>query len=57
LEAVKKWTIPVIPSEARNPQLFVFKRINADASLRSELVTFFEVCSRYIYFQAVGDRR
>ena len=31
----EKSTIPVIPSEARNLPLFVFKRINADASLRS----------------------
>ena len=45
-EAVKKSTIPVILSAAKNLQLFVFKKIIADASLRSELVTFFEVCSR-----------
>jgi hypothetical protein len=34
-EAVKKSTIPVILSEAKNLQLFVFKKVNADASLRS----------------------
>jgi hypothetical protein len=40
IEAVKGSPIRVIPSEARNLHLFVFKEINADASLRSELVTF-----------------
>jgi len=34
-EGVKKLTIPVILSAAKNLQLFVFKKINADASLRS----------------------
>jgi hypothetical protein len=34
-EAVKKSAIPVILSAAKNLQLFVFKKINADASLRS----------------------
>jgi hypothetical protein len=34
-EAVKKSTIPVILSAAKNLQLFVFKKENADASLRS----------------------
>ena len=34
-EGVKKSTSHVIPSEARNLHLFVFKEINADASLRS----------------------
>ena len=33
VEAVKKSTIPVILSAAKNLQLFVFKKINADASL------------------------
>jgi len=32
-EGVKKSTSHVIPSEARNLHLFVFKEINADASL------------------------
>jgi hypothetical protein len=41
-EAVKKLAIPVILSGAKNLQLFVFKKINADASLRSESVTFFD---------------
>ena len=40
LEAAKKSTMPVILSAAKNLQLFVFKKINADGSLRSELVTF-----------------
>jgi hypothetical protein len=31
---VKKSAIPVILSAAKNLQLFVFKKINADASLR-----------------------
>jgi hypothetical protein len=35
VRSCEKSTIPVILSEARNLQLFVFKRINADASLRS----------------------
>jgi hypothetical protein len=35
VEAVKKSTKPVILSVAKNLQLFVFKKINADASLRS----------------------
>jgi len=34
-EGVKKSIHPVILSEAKNLQLFVFKKINADASLRS----------------------
>jgi len=34
-EGVKKSIIPVILSAAKNLQLFVFKKINADASLRS----------------------
>jgi hypothetical protein len=34
-ERVKKSAIPVILSAAKNLQLFVFKKINADASLRS----------------------
>jgi hypothetical protein len=34
-EGVKKSTSRVIPTEARNLQLFVFKQLNADASLRS----------------------
>jgi len=34
-EGVKKPTIAVILSAAKNLQLFVFKKINADASLRS----------------------
>jgi hypothetical protein len=36
LEGVKKSSSPVILSEAKNLQLFVFKRIKADSSLRSE---------------------
>jgi hypothetical protein len=39
-EGVKKSKTRVIPSQARNLHLFVFKEINTDASLRSELVTF-----------------
>jgi hypothetical protein len=39
-EGVKKSTSPVIPSAARNLHLSVLKEMNADASLRSELVTF-----------------
>jgi hypothetical protein len=35
-EHVKKSPIPVILSEAKNLQLFVFKKIKADSSLRSE---------------------
>jgi hypothetical protein len=38
----KKSTSHVIPSEARNLHLFVFKETNADASLRSEFVTFWK---------------
>jgi hypothetical protein len=34
-EGVKKSSSHVIPSEARNLHLFVFKEINADASLRA----------------------
>jgi len=34
-DGVKKSTIPVILSEAKDLQLFVFKKINADVSLRS----------------------
>jgi hypothetical protein len=34
-EGVKKSPGPVIPSAARNLHFFVFKRMNADASLRS----------------------
>jgi hypothetical protein len=34
-EGVKKSAIPVILSAAKNLQLFVSKKINADASLRS----------------------
>jgi hypothetical protein len=34
-ESVKKSTGNVIPSEARNLHLFVFRKINADASLRA----------------------
>jgi len=34
-EAVKESTIPVILSEAKDLQLFVFNKANADASLRS----------------------
>jgi hypothetical protein len=34
-EGLKKSAIPVILSAAKNLQLFVFKKINADASLRS----------------------
>jgi hypothetical protein len=34
-EGVKESISHVIPSEARNLRLFVFKEINADASLRS----------------------
>jgi len=40
-EAVKKTSSPVIPSEARNLHLFVFKELNADASLRSARQTIF----------------
>jgi hypothetical protein len=36
LEGVKKSPSPVILSEAKNLQLFVFKKIKADSSLRSE---------------------
>jgi hypothetical protein len=46
-EAVKKSTSPVILSEAKNLQLFVFKKINADASLRSESVTFFDLAEKW----------
>jgi hypothetical protein len=35
-ERVKKSPSPVILSEAKNLQLFVFKKIKADSSLRSE---------------------
>jgi hypothetical protein len=35
VEAVKKSPMRVIPSAARNLHLFVFKEINADASLRA----------------------
>ena len=45
-EAVKKSTIPVILSAAKNLRLFVFKKINADASLRSERVTFLNIAER-----------
>jgi hypothetical protein len=46
-EGVKKSTIPVILSAAKNLQLFVFKKINADASLRSESVTFFNLAEKW----------
>jgi hypothetical protein len=36
LEGVKKSPSPVILSEAKNLHLFVFKKIKADSSLRSE---------------------
>ena len=36
VEAVKKSLSPVILSEAKNLHLFVFKKIKADSSLRSE---------------------
>jgi hypothetical protein len=46
-EGVKKSAIPVILSAAKNLQLFVFKKINADASLRSESVTFFDLAEKW----------
>jgi transposase-like protein len=46
-EGVKKSTIPVILSAAKNLQLFVSKKINADASLRSESVTFFNLAEKW----------
>jgi hypothetical protein len=46
----EKITKPVIPSEARNLHLFVFKEINADASLRA--YDFFKLFHRYFTLQA-----
>jgi hypothetical protein len=38
---VKKSTDPVILSVAKNLQLFVFKKINADASLLPSMTAYF----------------